>query len=315
MTSLLEAWARPRVRFVQGDVRVRLAEMPSDHFDCAVTSPPYFGLRDYGVDGQIGLESTLSEYLDQMTAVCREIRRVLKPQGTFWLNVGDSYAGSGRGGNPEAGTKQGTNRGSQSVGVLYGRENAAQEVERQRIKDNNKALIREGLKSKDLMMVPARLALALQADGWYLRSAIVWHKPNPMPESVKDRPTSAHEMVYMLTKSERYFFDAEAVKEPAVSDHQSGSDDQWTNVGGTRNVRNVWTIATKPYKETHFATFPPELAERCVKAGCPVGGHVLDPFGGAGTTGLVAQRLGRDATLIELNPAYVEIARRRVAEG
>lgn len=304
--SLLSKWAEPRVRFLQGDVRAVLPTLPDSHFDCAVTSPPYFGLRDYGCEGQIGLEVTLDAYLAEMVAVCLEVRRVLKPTGTFWLNIGDSYAA----------TRSYQVSQSKHQAHDYGKSNASK--------------VPNGLKPKDLMMVPARLALALQADGWWLRSEIIWAKPNPMPESVTDRPTSAHEKIWLLTKSERYYFDAEAIKEAAsgLSGGKSGvgTKADITQTGGKltralgracnlRNTRNVWMIAPKPFKEAHFATFPPELAERCIKAGSPAGGHVLDPFGGAGTTGLVAKRLGRDATLVELNPAYIEMARRRVASN
>ena len=303
----------------------------------------------------MGLEPTLTGYLDAMTSVCRELRRVLKPEGTFWLNIGDSYAGSGRGGNPNGGTKQGTNAGSQSVGVLYGLSEQDREIERNRIKRQFMAQQSEGLKPKDLCMVPNRLAIRLQDDGWYVRSEIIWHKPNPMPESVTDRPTSAHEKLWLLTKSTKYFYDHEAVKEPVVkgyagssfstgktAEHQlgrastktrvgqkqnghgrrhAGFNDRWgadvTNgaVMETRNARNVWTIAPHPFKGAHFATFPPDLVKRCIKAGCPPGGSVLDPFGGAGTTGLVAERLGRRATLIELNPEYVALATARIAKA
>jgi DNA modification methylase len=302
------------VRILQGDVRKRLAELPSDSFDCIVTSPPYWGLRDYGVAGQIGLEPTLTEYLDTMVTVCREMRRVLKPSGTFWLNLGDCYAGGGRGGNPaeSAFRKQATNVGSLIAATPLGA---------------------TGLKAKDLCMAPNRLAIRLQEDGWYVRSEIIWHKPNPMPESVTDRPTSSHEKIWLLTKSERYWYDADVIAEPsdsagkplgftsiqadAIGRKPSGNQkpENYRNPRGeTRNARNVWTIASQPYSEAHFATFPPELADRCIKAGCPVGGHVLDPFGGAGTTGMVADRLGRDATMIELNPAYVSLIKNRIAE-
>jgi DNA modification methylase len=298
------------IRILQGDVRERLAELPPNSFDCIVTSPPYWGLRDYGVGGQIGLEPTLAEYLDTMVHVCRDLRRVLKPSGTFWLNVGDSYA---------------ANRSyqvSQSKHKVhdFGKSNA------QKIPD--------GMKPKDLCMVPNRLAIRLQEDGWYVRSEIVWAKPNPMPESVTDRPTSSHEKIWLLTKAERYAYNAEAIREEGseprefreetrgdgsdaillgrASRQASGATGFGTN--GTRNARNVWTIASQPYSEAHFATFPPDLAERCIKAGCPEGGHVLDPFGGAGTTGMVADRVGRDATLIELNPAYVSLIKDRIAK-
>lgn len=263
-----------------GDCREILKTLPSDSFDCVVTSPPYWGLRDYGVEGQIGLEPTMQEYLATMVDVFRELRRVLKPEGTCWLNIGDSYAANRTYQVPS--TKGGPKHSeSQSAG-------------------GKGSKVPEGLKQKDLCMIPNRLAIMLQEDGWYVRSEIIWHKPNPMPESVRDRPTCAHEKVWLLTKSDRYFYDAEAIKEKSTVD------------AGMKNIRNVWPILPKPYKGAHFATMPPDLAERCIKAGCPVGGMVLDPFGGAGTTGLVANNLGRNATLIELNSNYVELADKRI---
>jgi DNA modification methylase len=300
------------IRILQGDVRERLAELPPDSFDCIVTSPPYWGLRDYGVVGQIGLEPTLFEYLDTMVDVCRELRRVLKPSGTFWLNVGDSYAATSKGSGGTAASSIGNGQGqATNKGSFYG-------VRRLEL---------EMLKPKDLCMVPNRLAIRLQDDGWYVRSEIIWAKPNPMPESVTDRPTSSHEKIWLLTKAERYWYDADAIREadngkPSgngfVRDERltyagRGDPEQWLP-GGGRNARNVWTIASQPYSEAHFATFPPDLAERCIKAGCPSGGHVLDPFGGAGTTGMVADRLGRDATLIELNPDYVNLIKNRISQ-
>jgi DNA modification methylase len=306
------------VRILHGDVRERLAELPDGSFDCIVTSPPYWGLRDYGVAGQIGLEPTLTEYLDTMVSVCRELRRVLKPSGTFWLNIGDCYR------TAPPGNKPGTMKG------CSGLPNSSENLERRRQEYGRKDF--GELKNKDLAMVPNRLAIRLQEDGWYVRSEIIWHKPNPMPESVTDRPTSSHEKIWLLTKSERYAYDADAIREtsitrdprrPYTSEGAKAMDgrDEWRSGekrdGGDftlRNARNVWTIATQPYSGAHFATFPPELAERCIKAGCPIGGHVLDPFGGAGTTGMVADRLGRGATLIELNPAYVSIIKNRLAE-
>jgi DNA modification methylase len=295
------------IRILGGDVREQLAKLPSDSFDCIVTSPPYWGLRDYGVAGQIGLEPTLTEYLDTMVAVCRELRRVLKPSGTFWLNVGDSYAANGVSGLAD--------------GTLERAGSNLREHPRQ------KKTVPAGLKAKDICMVPNCLAIRLQEDGWWVRSEIIWHKPNPMPESVIDRPTSSHEKIWLLTKAERYAYDADAIREqdsgkPSgngfVRDERltyagRGNPEQWLP-GSGRNARNVWTIASQPYSEAHFATFPPELAERCIKAGCPAGGTVLDPFGGAGTTGLVADRLGRDATLIELNPNYVSLIKNRIAD-
>lgn len=300
------------VRIINGDCRSILPTLEAASFDCVVTSPPYFGLRDYGVDGQIGLEPTLEDYLDAMVGVCDELWRVLKPEGTFWLNLGDSYANDG---------KWGGHSGGKHVKALHdspiGR---------------NKRYT--GFKPKDLIGVPWRVAFALQARGWWLRSAIVWHKPNPMPESVTDRPTSAYEMVFLLTKSDRYFYDAGAIAEPVDVEYLKarwgGSLERTEGVAGDTisrslptgkaralgigkdNARNVWTIATQPFKGSHFATMPPDLVERCIKAGCPPKGFVLDPFGGAGTTGLVADRLGRHATLIEINPAYREMGAERI---
>lgn len=302
------------VRILLGDVRDRLRDLPSDSVHCVVTSPPYFGLRDYGAAGQIGLEESPEAFVETLVGVFREVRRVLRPDGTLWLNLGDSYATNGGPG------WQGKN-GQRSNRRFSGTRNTPAMREQART-------AYRGLKPKDLIGIPWRVAFALQADGWWLRSSIIWHKPNPMPESVTDRPTSAHEHIFLLAKGERYFYDGEAIKDPAVSDHPSGNGYDraervsiggrgqkagWADVGGTRNARNVWTIATRPFAEAHFATFPVDLAERCIKAGCPIGGTVLDPFGGAGTTGLVADALGRDAVLVELNPEYAAIAERRIA--
>jgi DNA modification methylase len=265
-------------------------------------------LRDYGVDGQIGLEQTPEEYVEKMVAVFREVRRVLKDHGTVWLNIGDSYAGSsGSGGKTE---KQSTNVGSfHDGGPRMG----------------------DGLKPKDLVGIPWRVAFALQADGWWLRSDIIWSKPNPMPESVTDRPTKAHEYIFLLAKSARYYYDAEAIRESADTAWKFDQKDRVQRVaatggaisGGTgdrvsgsafRNKRSVWTVTTKPFPEAHFAVFPPDLIKPCVLAGCPAGGTVLDPFLGAGTTALVAAEYGRDCIGIELNPEYAAMAERRIAE-
>jgi DNA modification methylase len=299
------------IQIYNGDVLDVLRQLPDDSIDCCVTSPPYWGLRDYGVAGQIGLEPTMQGYLDKMVEVCREVRRVLKPEGTFWLNIGDSYSGS---------SQTGGNNGFNASGGKDGFKQARQ----------FKIKVSSGLKQKDLCMIPNRLAIALQEDGWYVRSEIIWHKPNPMPESVRDRPTSAHEKVWLLTKSDKYFYDADAIKEdgviPAGTKGAKGSAERFGTPGvnsrppeykiydGKRNCRNVWKISPKPFSGAHFAVMPPELAERCIKAGCPVGGMVLDPFGGAGTTGIVASRLGRRSTLIELNPDYIEIIKGRVGK-
>jgi DNA modification methylase len=341
------------VRILQGDCREVLRTLDAASVHCSVTSPPYFGLRDYGVADQIGLEPTPAEYVEQMVAVFREVRRVLRDDGTLWLNLGDSYAGSWSGNSmrPAGGQQREGEPGFQPIsdGRYAARGGATY-----------------GLKPKDLIGIPWRVAFALQADGWYLRQDIIWSKPNPMPESVRDRCTKAHEYVFLLSKSERYWFDAAAIAEPvALSsvarlaqdvESQAGSDRVPGKTNGpmkavrakrdnfkrddskraevmpgqsvgthrpdrkesdypldTRNKRSVWAIATQPFSEAHFATMAPELAETCIKAGCPQGGAVLDPFGGAGTTGLVADRLQRDAVLCELNPEYIAIAQRRIA--
>jgi DNA modification methylase len=289
-----------------------------------VTSPPYFGLRDYGVDGQIGLEKTPAEYVEQMVAVFREVRRVLRDDATLWLNLGDSYAsptkGSG-GSDPSTSPKQ----------AWKGSDNG------QGFDTRRFDLQAAGLKTKDLIGIPWRVAFALQADGWYLRQDIIWHKPNPMPESVRDRCTKAHEYLFLLSKSPRYHFDAEAIAEDAIHagkvvtlGEKSLSRGQATGanvaasgngkadsvvVKDTRNKRSVWTVTTRGFKGAHFATFPPTLIEPCILAGSKPGDLVLDPFAGSGTTGVVSLQHGRSFLGIELNPAYVEMARKRIAES
>jgi DNA modification methylase len=309
--------------------------MPDESVHCVVTSPPYFGLRDYGVAGQIGLEETPSAFVAEMVSVFREVRRVLRKDGTLWLNLGDSYAGSWGAQGRQGATGQMSGR---SVADVRERSKiSAAQISAHPQRMSQTGTIREpGLKPKDLIGVPWRVALALQADGWWLRQDIIWHKPNPMPESITDRCTKAHEYIFLLTKSERYFYDSDAVAEPVGEWSKKALEGRWmrrTNYGtaevsgrneagmnygsrvrgdALRNLRSVWTVATQPFSGAHFATFPPDLIEPCIKAGCPAGGTVLDPFGGAGTTGLVADRLGRDAILIELNPAYAEMARDRL---
>lgn len=372
------------VRVLVGDVRARLAELPADSFDCVVTSPPYWGLRDYGVEGQIGLEPTLGEHLAVMVDVFREVRRVLKPTGTLWLNYGDAYAN-----NASTST---IDRADQGNGSGAFRIPGQEHVDARRAEPNRLTKMKQdGLKHKDLMMIPNRLAIALQDDGWWVRSECIWGKPNPMPESTRDRPATAHEKIFMLTKAARYFYAPEEVrqgqggnddvkttvngwakpgmphdnvgharakregKQAAIAAaaeavgsspgrRMAGFNERWdakeklrsSEVGprhaghinhtgiddtprGSRSLRNwepappsVWVMGTSPFKDAHFATSPPELVERCLRAGCPVGGSVLDPFGGAGTTALVADQMQLDATIIELNPGYVHIAIKRI---
>jgi DNA modification methylase len=302
---------------LQGDCRETLKTLPDSSVHCCVTSPPYFGLRDYGHDGQIGLEDSPDAFVAEMVAVFREVRRVLRNDGTLWLNLGDSYVGTGAKGEYKD-PKHPEGRNAQSC-----------------TPKNNKVA---GLKSKDLIGVPWRVAFALQADGWYLRQDIIWHKPNPMPESVTDRCTKAHEYVFLLTKSARYFYDFEAIKEPCSEDMQFRASRGYTRGGNGkvdasrqdaetlrgdhakainaedgRNRRSVWTVNTSPYKGAHFATFPPDLIRPCILAGCPIGGTVLDPFGGSGTTAQVALEEGRSAILCELNPSYVGLIEKRMA--
>jgi DNA modification methylase len=339
------------IRILTGDCRDVLRTLPDESVHCVVTSPPYWGLRDYGVAGQIGLEETPAAFVAELVDVFREVRRILRSDGTCWLNLGDSYAGSwGAQSRPNGNDAGSTLQGGS---MLSGRQIIAHPKGTQTGSLKNTP----GLKAKDLIGVPWRVAFGLQADGWYLRQDIIWSKPNPMPESVTDRCTKAHEYLFLLTKSARYCFDADAIAEgmaessiqrlsqPSLAD-QHGSDRvpgktngamkavaggrrrgvsprrdglatnhlslDATGRGEGRNKRSVWTIATQPFSEAHFATFPPALIEPCVLAGCPKGGTVLDPFGGAGTTGLVAARLERNAILIELNPDYAAIAERRI---
>lgn len=435
-----ETFLDGRVTLYVGDVLAQLALMADDSVDCVVTSPPYWGLRDYGTatweggdpecdheliagkqlcarcgarreDLQIGLEPTLGEHLEVMVGVFAEIRRVLKPSGTLWINYGDCYATSPNGRSAAdtkaAGTDDRTFRDKpfSTVGPIYDPDGGKTGGGQRGANKGNAQGVPQGrvcaggnLKPKDLCMVPNRLAIALQEAGWWVRSEIIWAKSNPMPESIKDRPATAHEKIFMLTKSERYFYDAEAVRQGRTGDEDANGfrggcyvagtagnrvavGNKWVSgwasgpgahstilhnkpkpVGGRssygrhtlgeavpeaqrrsrgktprhstennqtqldgaprgngRSLRNwepapldAWSIATRPFPDAHFATFPPELAERCIKAGCPEGGLVLDPFGGAGTTALVALRLDRRAALIELKPDYADMARRRI---
>ncbi|AVK75685.1 DNA methyltransferase [Pandoravirus neocaledonia] len=259
---------------VQGDCRHALKDHADETFHCCVTSPPYWGMRDYNADAQIGAEDSLESYVDNLVAVFREVRRTLRSDGTLWLNMGDSFTSGGR-----------TTRAKD-------RKNAGREM-------TYRPATPAGLKAKDLIGLPWRVALALQADGWYLRSDIIWAKPNCQPESVRDRPTRAHEYVFMLSKSATYYYDHEAAREPAAD-------------GSTRNRRTVWSINTKPYAGAHFATFPTELVDRCLEAGAPPGAVVLDPFCGSGTVGVACRRLGHSFVGVELNPEYVALARERI---
>jgi DNA modification methylase len=359
-----------------GDVREKLKELPDQSVNCCVTSPPYWGLRDYGtatwdggdsncdhqgkpmatkaninrncgtgndvknaeareffkeicgkcgakrIDSQIGLEQEPEDFINELVSVFREVKRVLRDDGTLWLNIGDSYSGSGKG----------------TAGNL-GKKNNERHLEHK-----TGGLVPSGTKPKDLVGIPWMLAFALRADGWYLRQDIIWHKPNPMPESVRDRCTKSHEYIFLLTKSPQYFYDHTAVQEDAktapgatwkerkaagatagnviVGDgvrngtqrvvHGKGVTSNLTRQDGKRNKRSVWTVTTRPFKGAHFATFPPALIEPCILAGCPEGGTVLDPFFGAGTTGLVAQRHSRKWIGCELNPEYAAIAQARI---
>lgn len=261
------------VELHHGDALLVAKSLPDESVNCIVTSPPYYGLRDYDAEGQIGAEETIDAYVASLVATFRECRRVLADDGTLWLNLGDSYARGFGGGSP--GKKSATNLGSY-VGRPLGKKPA-------------------GLNGKDLIGVPWRVAFALQADGWILRSDIVWDKTNAMPESVKDRPNKAHEYLFMFAKSAKYHYDADAVKEPTKS-------------GDLRNLRTVWSLPTQPFKGAHFATFPPALVTPCLLAGSKAGGTVLDPFSGSGTTGMVAKSLGRKYVGIDLNRDYLDIS-------
>lgn len=289
-----------------------LSLLPDNSINCCITSPPYYGLRDYGNDRQIGLEDTPEEYIEKLVNVFHEVYRVLMPDGTLWINIGDSYAGSMKGAaqfpDNAMNYKQGTNRGTLGKATL--------------VKQCT------GCKPKDLIGIPWMLAFALRADGWYLRQDIIWNKPSVMPESVRDRCTKSHEYIFLLSKRRKYYFNAGEIAEPASTYNEIVRDRSTTKLnntpgrskmGGlvrndyhTRNKRSVWTVATQPLREAHFATYPEKLIVDCIKAGCPEGGIVLDPFIGAGTTALVARKLNRNYVGFELNPDYVSLAQRRI---
>ncbi len=310
-----------------GDALTELKKLPDESVQCCVTSPPYWGLRDYGVDDQLGLEKTPEEYVEKMVELFREVRRVLRKDGTLWLNMGDSYCGTGQESSNTGVTtaKQASNKGAY------------------------RAPYAEGLKPKDLCGIPWRVAFALQQDGWWLRQDIIWAKPNPMPESVTDRCTKAHEYIFLMTKSAKYYYDADAIAERSVTfedrppgvirDREYNYDSKQKAMGRhngiqqphsthlrrsaglpddqyeKRNKRSVWTINTQPYPEAHFAVFPDEIPANCIKAGSKEGDVILDPFLGSGTTAQVAKKLGREYIGIELNPDYLPLIERRLAQG
>jgi len=325
-------------KIILGDVIEGLSTLPEKCVQTCVTSPPYFGLRDYGVEGQIGLEETPDAYVQRLVEVFREVKRVLKDDGTVWLNLGDSYAST------KVGNTNGTyGKIKQKVGVN---------------EDTRIRTISQGLKHKDLIGIPWRVAFALQVDGWYLRQDIIWSKPNPMPESVTDRCTKSHEYIFLLSKSSKYYFNNQAIKEPAIygstgrldraiegqksnptnqrngirpRDNRAGKgriayegkrteditgkngQESFVSISETRNKRSVWTVTTKPYKGAHFATFPSDLIEPCILAGSREGDLVLDPFMGSGTTAAVAIKNGRQYVGTELNPEYIKLAEQRLS--
>lgn len=299
-----------RTKIMIGDCTESLKSMGDGIIQTCITSPPYFGLRDYGVDGQIGLEKNPSDYVNKMVEVFSEVRRVLRDDGTLWLNIGDSYSAV-RGG--DHGYKDGRkNRSERKAAGLVGR-------------------------PKNLLGIPWKVAFALQADGWFLRQDIIWHKPNPMPESVRDRCTKAHEYIFLFSKSPKYYFDNDAIKEPSkypndnrkarqkkeiYDSMMSGNGQKFSAINPNnaktyekRNKRSVWTVTTKPFKGAHFATFPPDLIEPCILAGSKPGDLILDPFAGSGTVGQAALMHGRRSILCELNPEYEKLIIERIGEA
>lgn len=346
-------------RILVGDALTVLRTLPSASVSMCCTSPPYYSLRDYQCPGQIGLERSPDEYIAKLVEVFAEVRRVLRDDGTLWLNIGDSYAGSGKGPSnslqSEASQLGKTGALNSGFNERWGNSPGQRKQEVAKPARRNSAQfasgqaptawvpVPQGVKPKDLLLIPFRLALALQADGWYVRSDIAWCKRSCMPESVQDRPTNAWEHVFLLSKQARYFYDQEAVREinpeasrswgATVVDEQKAERPDGYGQGrlgrtsmlharsredknayrGTANMRNFWLLGPEPFSEAHFATFVPEIPRRAILAGCPVGGTVLDCFGGAGTTALVADRLGRNAILVELNPEYAAMAQRRIS--
>jgi len=298
-----------KTKIIIGNSLDKLKHLQEQSINTCITSPPYWGLRDYGESDQLGLEETPEEFVNNLVLLFREVKRVLRDDGTLWLNLGDSY-NTTQAGNKIWGDGVGANKHYVNGSIP------------------KKRNLIQNLKKKDLVGIPWRVAFALQQDGWYLRQDIIWHKPNPMPESVKDRCTKAHEYIFLLSKSPKYYFDNEAIKEDAkFPDGPNSPQNIKKGKGGfgmdtrgglskigalpKKNKRSVWTVTTKPFKGAHFATFPKDLIESCVLAGCPEGGTVLDPFGGSGTTGIVANSHNRNAILIELNPDYVDIMQAR----
>ncbi len=298
-----------------GDCLEQLQQLDSESIQTCVTSPPYFGLRDYGHDDQIGLESSPQKYVNSLVSVFMEVHRVLKPNGTLWLNLGDSFS---------------SNSGGYDKVV---NSNAIGEHTKNAIPRNNRATDRSGLPPKNLIGIPWRVAFALQEASWFLRQDIIWHKPNSMPESVKDRCSKAHEYLFLLSKSSSYYYDSDSIKErsitndcrhPYMSKGAKDMDgrDNWKSGErrrgddfSMRNKRSVWTVPTKPFSGAHFAVFPPALIEPCILAGSPAGGTVLDPFMGSGTTGIVALKHDRKFIGIELNPEYLEMAKGRIEDA
>lgn len=313
-----------KIDIYSGDCIKSLKNLPEKSINTCVTSPPYYGLRNYGVEGQLGLEQTPEEFTNNLVNVFKQVRRVLRDDGTIWLNLGDSYgAQNGKGFNTHA--NNGSTNRSTNMQEKYGN-----------ISSHGTMMQRTGLPPKSLIGIPWKVAFAMQEDGWILRQDIIWHKPNPMPESVRDRCTKAHEYIFLFSKNKKYYYDNEAIKEDCItvnSKGEKGKPNSVKSIGKSvkglngfeirdgfknmkaqpkKNKRSVWTVATKPYKEAHFATYPPKLIEPCIRAGCPKGGTVLDPFGGSGTTAEVAVNNNCNAILLELNKDYIDLAKNRI---